>query len=113
MIANTPEPPYYAVVFTSVRTDADAAGYAKMAQRMLELAAEQPGFLGAESARNEIGITISYWQNLDAIRQWKANSEHLLAQALGRSTWYRDFKARICLVERDYGFSQPTKTDLQ
>ncbi len=106
MIANTPEPPYYAVIFTSVRTDADAAGYAKMAQRMLDLAAVQPGFLGAESARNEIGITVSYWQSLDAIRQWKANSEHLPAQALGRSTWYREFKTRICLVERDYGFNR-------
>lgn len=107
MIANTPEPPYYAVIFTSVRTDADTNGYAKMAQRMLDLAATQPGFLGAESVRNETGITVSYWRNLEAIRHWKANSEHLIAQTLGRSIWYREFKLRICLVERDYGFHQP------
>ncbi|SNS42348.1 Heme-degrading monooxygenase HmoA [Noviherbaspirillum humi] len=100
-IANTPAPPYYAVIFTSIRTDADQ-GYADMAARMVELAARQPGFLGMESVRQEVGITVSYWKDLESIRAWKANAEHLQAQQLGRSTWYSAFKTRICKVERDY-----------
>lgn len=102
MIANTPAPPYYAVIFSSVRTETDD-GYEAMALRMLELAARQPGFLGAESARNELGITVSYWESLDAIRQWKAHAEHQIAQRLGRERWYQAYKTRICKVERDYG----------
>lgn len=74
------------------------------ADRMVELAAGQPGFLGVESAREGIGITVSYWESLEAIRQWKANTEHLAAQELGRKQWYTAYKTRICLVERDYGF---------
>lgn len=104
MIAKTPVPPYYAVIFTSVRTNIDE-GYELTADRMAALAAEQPGFLGVESARNEIGITVSYWESLDAIRHWKAHAEHLTAQQLGRTKWYASYKTRICLVERDYGFS--------
>ena len=73
-----------------------------MAEHMVELAARQPGFLGVESAREELGITVSYWESLDAIRQWKAHAEHLVAQKLGREKWYRAYKTRICLVERDY-----------
>ncbi len=103
MIAKTPAPPYYAVIFTSVRT-ADDNGYAEMADRMAELAAQQPGYLGIESARNEVGITVSYWESLDAIRHWKANIEHLVAQRLGREKWYSAYKTRVCLVERDYGW---------
>lgn len=103
MIAKTPAPPYYAVIFTSVRTEGDN-GYAEMADRMAELAAQQPGYLGIESARNEVGITISYWESLDAIRHWKANIEHLVAQRLGREKWYSAYKTRVCLVERDYGW---------
>ena len=103
MIAETPAPPYYAVIFTSVRTESDN-GYAEMADRMAELAAQQPGYLGMESARNEVGITISYWESLDAIRHWKANIEHLVAQRLGREKWYSTYKTRVCLVERDYGW---------
>ena len=103
MIAKTPAPPYYAVIFTSVRTESDN-GYAEMADRMAELAAQQPGYLGIESARNEVGITISYWESLDAIRHWKANIEHLVAQRLGREKWYSAYKTRVCLVERDYGW---------
>lgn len=103
MIAKTPAPPYYAVIFTSVRTESDN-GYAEMADRMAELAAQQPGYLGIESARNEVGITISYWESLDAIRRWKANIEHLVAQRLGREKWYSAYKTRVCLVERDYGW---------
>lgn len=102
MIAPTPEPPYYAVIFTSVRTDGDA-GYGAMAERMDALAREQPGYLGVESAREGIGITVSYWRNLESIRAWKANAEHLFAQQAGRSTWYSDYRVRIAKVERDYG----------
>lgn len=75
-----------------------------MAERMVELAKEQPGFLGIESARQEIGITVSYWESLEAIKQWKQNSDHLVAQQLGRTKWYESYKVRICLVERSYEF---------
>ncbi|HRI61866.1 MAG TPA: antibiotic biosynthesis monooxygenase, partial [Saprospiraceae bacterium] len=98
MIAKTPAPPYYAVIFSSIRTEGDN-GYGNMAEHMVELAAKQPGFLGVESARDEIGITVSYWESLEAIRQWKANAEHLVAQRLGREKWYSAYKTRICLVE--------------
>lgn len=101
-IANTPEPPYYAVIFTSILNDGDN-GYSKMAARMMELAAQQPGFLGLESVRQDVGITVSYWSNLEAISHWKQNSEHLVAQQYGRSQWYADFRIRISKVERDYG----------
>ena len=103
MIASTPAPPYYAVIFTSLRTAVDD-GYGDMAGRMVALAQGQPGFLGVESARDGLGITVSYWESLEAIRNWKRNSEHLLAQQFGREKWYTSFKTRICLVERDYGF---------
>ena len=101
-IANTPTPPYYSVIFTSVRSDVDK-GYADVAARMVELAEQQPGFLGAESARNEVGITVSYWQDLESIKNWKANTEHIEAQKNGRKLWYKTFKVRIAKVERDYG----------
>ena len=100
-IANTPEPPYYAVIFTSLQTD-DLDGYAHTAARMLELAAEQPGYLGVESAREGVGITISYWADLESIRRWKTQADHLQAQRMGRDQWYSDYKTRIALVERDY-----------
>lgn len=102
MIAQTPKPPYYAVIFTSVRTDIDE-GYAQMADKMVRLAAEQPGFLGMESARDGLGITVSYWDSLEAIKNWKNNLEHLAAQKLGHEKWYSSFKTRISKVERDYG----------
>ena len=102
-IAQTPAPPYYAVIFTSTRTDGDK-GYGAMAGAMVELAAKQPGFLGIESAREGLGITVSYWENLEAIAAWKQVAAHLAAQRLGRETWYEAFKVRICLVERDYDF---------
>jgi heme-degrading monooxygenase HmoA len=102
-IADTPKPPYYAVIFTSILTAGDN-GYGKMAGRMMELAAQQPGFLGVESVRQDIGITVSYWSSLEAISHWKQNSEHLVAQKHGRSQWYADFRIRISKVERDYGF---------
>ncbi|WP_447528479.1 antibiotic biosynthesis monooxygenase family protein [Vreelandella sp. TE19] len=100
-IAATPKPPYYAVVFTSIRTD-DEQGYAEMAARMMELAAEQPGFLGVESAREEVGVTVSYWADIESIKAWKAHAEHQEAQRLGHAKWYAQFKTRIAKVERDY-----------
>ncbi|MCB0542249.1 MAG: antibiotic biosynthesis monooxygenase [Saprospiraceae bacterium] len=102
MIAKTPSPPYYAVIFTSLRTEVEE-DYNVTADRMVELAAGQPGFLGVESARSGTGITVSYWESLDAMRHWKANAEHLIAQKKGRERWYSAYKTRICLVERDYG----------
>ena len=104
MIAKTPAPPYYAVIFTSLRTDTDA-GYEEMAEEMVRLAAIQSGYLGHESARSGLGITISYWESLEAIRAWKVNSDHLIAQRYGREKWYSAFKTRIALVERDYGMN--------
>ena len=103
MIAHTPEAPYYAVIFTSVRTEGDN-GYAEMADRMVELAQQQYGFLGVESARNEVGITVSYWRDLESIKRWKEHAEHSFAREKGRSEWYKSFKTRIAKVERDYGF---------
>lgn len=100
--ANTPKPPYYAVIFTSLRTEGDD-GYGEMAERMVVLASQQPGFLGVESARESVGITVSYWQSLEAIAAWKANLEHREAQKLGRERWYSTFRVRICKVEREYG----------
>lgn len=100
-IANTPAPPYYAVIFTSLRTEGDN-GYDAMSDRMVELARQQPGFLGFESARDGVGITVSYWSDLESIRNWKANAEHLEAQRLGHQKWYAAFKTRIAKVERDY-----------
>lgn len=103
-IATTPEPPYYAVIFTSSRTEGDQ-GYGHMADRMVELAREQPGFLGVESARGAdgFGITVSYWTSEDAIRNWKANAEHRIAQETGKSRWYADYQLRVAKVERAYG----------
>lgn len=101
-IAKTPKPPYYAVIFTSIKNK-DADGYDEMSDRMVELARQQPGFLGVEAARNEIGITISYWESEAAILNWKKNTEHLLAQQLGKEKWYAQYQVRVCKVEREYG----------
>ncbi len=103
LIARTPATPYYAVIFTSVRNSGDD-GYSDMAVEMEELARKQDGFLGVESARNNVGITVSYWQSEEAIRNWKANARHLFAQQQGRDKWYQTYKVRICRVERDYTF---------
>jgi len=102
LIAKTPRPPYYAVIFSSHRT-AKLDGYAETAARMLALAAEQPGFLGVESVREDLGITISYWSDLESIKKWKAHAEHRVAQEMGKERWYSRYKTRIALVERDYG----------
>ena len=103
MIAATPRPPYYAVIFSSLRTGVDE-GYGNAAERMVQLASEQPGYLGMESVRDGLGITVSYWQSLEAIAAWRAQGEHSEARAKGRRDWYAAFKVRICKVERDYGF---------
>ena len=103
MIADTLETPYYAVIFTSLKSDTDE-GYQAMAAEMEELAKQQDGYLGIESARSEIGITVSYWKSLEAIKNWKANTQHLNAQKQGREKWYAHYKVRICKVERDYEF---------
>jgi heme-degrading monooxygenase HmoA len=103
MIASTPAPPYYAVIFTTIRTDLDE-GYAQTAEKMVKLAETIPGYLGHESARDGLGITISYWRDLEAIRKWKDHSEHLIAQKLGKEKWYKAYKTRIARVERDYDF---------
>jgi len=101
-IARTPEPPYTAVVFTSTRTSGDH-GYARMAERMDALAAEQPGYLGHESARSDdVGITVSYWVDEEAAAAWKRVAEHVVAQRGGQTTWYTDYTVRIATVERDY-----------
>ena len=101
-IAGTPEPPYVAVIFTSLRTAGDN-GYAAMNRRMEQLAAEQPGYLGIEAARDELGITVSYWADEDAARAWKQVTEHLVAQQRGREVWYLDYRVRVAVVQRDYG----------
>ena len=101
--------PYYAVIFTSVRTAVDD-GYGVMSDRMMELAVNQPGFLGVDSAREEVGITVSYWTSLEAIKQWKANAEHIIAQKTGREKWYHSFTTRICRVEKEYSFQQQDQT---
>jgi len=95
--------PYFAVIFTSVQSK-NIHGYAEMADLMETLAKQQSGFLGMESARNEVGITVSYWQNLESIKNWKANLNHLNAQQKGREQWYSFYKVRICKVEREYEF---------
>lgn len=105
MIAKTPQPPYYAVIFTSIREEGEN-GYAQTAAEMVALAATQPGFLGVESARNDIGITVSYWDSLEAIRNWKQHTDHLLVQQKGRDLFYSSYKTRISKVERDYGFEK-------
>jgi heme-degrading monooxygenase HmoA len=101
--ATTPEPPYYAVIFTSQRTEGDH-DYEAMAQAMFELALKQPGCLGAESVRDVggLGITVAYFTDVSAIHAWKQNSEHLVAQRLGKERWYSHYELRVAKVERAY-----------
>ena len=105
--AQTPQPPYYAVIFTSTRTGVDE-GYDAMSDKMVEMAAQQPGFLGVESARGEdgLGITVSYWESEEAIANWRANVEHRVAQATGRTKWYDEFVNRVANVERSNRFER-------
>ena len=103
-ISTLPDPPYYAVIFTSYKAEYDE-GYSKTAQHMLELAALQPGYLGVDSAReNSTGITVSYWRDEASIHQWKQQLEHQQAQQLGRTQWYEEYSVRIAKVERSYSF---------
>ena len=99
------KPPYYAVIFTSVRTEVEQ-GYAEMANLMVDMAKQQESFMGVESARNEIGITVSYWKDLESIKNWKSNLDHLQAQRMGKQKWYESYKVRIALVEREYDFEK-------
>jgi heme-degrading monooxygenase HmoA len=111
-MAKTPKPPYYAVVFTSERTPGDN-GYNEMSDEMERLASEQKGFLGIESAREQdgVGITVSYWDSLEAIKNWKENERHRLAQYRGKTEWYQSFSTRICKVERDTLFEKDPQVD--
>ena len=104
-IARTPEPPYYAVIFTSLQTG-DLEGYDEASERMLELAAAMPGYLGVEAAREGVGITVSYWADLESIAAWKRQAEHLEVQGNGRRRWYSHYATRIARVERAYGFER-------
>lgn len=105
MISRTPNPPYYAVIFSTIRTNIEE-GYEETAQQMEELAKQQEGYLGIESAKGSIGITVSYWESLEAITKWKNNIEHTVARNKGRALWYQYYKLRICKVERDYDFEK-------
>lgn len=105
-LAVAPPIPYYAVIFSTVQTD-DLDGYEATAARIEELAAEQPGYLGIESARSDIGITVSYWTDEAAIAEWKANVEHTLARESGRARWYDRYVLRVARVERQYDWSRP------
>ncbi len=100
-VAKTPTPPYYAVIFTSTRTDGDK-GYAAIAEEVVQLAEKQPGFLGAESVRDaeKVGITVSYWDSLESIQKFKAVAKHVEAQKRSRE-WYSEFRLRVCKVEKD------------
>jgi heme-degrading monooxygenase HmoA len=113
-LAATPTPPYTAVIFSSIRTSVEGGGdqgYGVMAGRMEELAAQQPGYLGIEWARaaeeGGTNITVSYWADDDAARAWKKVAEHTVAQERGKTTWYADYRVRVCTVERDYGHPSP------
>ncbi len=105
MIAKTPEPPYYAVIFTTIRTNVDE-NYEATAHQMELLAKQQEGYLGIDSARSEVGITVSYWKSLEAISNWKNNLEHTVAREKGRAVWYQQYQLRICKVERAYEFTK-------
>jgi heme-degrading monooxygenase HmoA len=105
-LATTPPPPYYAVIFTSLRRERPGDGYEPTAARMFELARRQPGFLGVDTARAEIGITVSYWRDEESIARWKRDEEHRLAQQQGRDRWYESFEVRVARVERTYSFTR-------
>jgi len=105
MIARTPKPPYYAVIFTSIRSEKEE-GYSEMSRLMLEEVAKMEGFLGVESASGVVGITVSYWTDIKAIKAWKIMPKHQEAQETGKKRWYDNYKVRIAFVERDYEFEK-------
>jgi heme-degrading monooxygenase HmoA len=108
MFADMPEPPYVAVIFTSQHTGDDAAGYGEMAERMMRLAAQQPGYIGIETAhdRSGLGITVSYWATENDAVAWKAVTDHLGAQRLGRERWYSGYITRVAVVGRQYAYTR-------
>jgi heme-degrading monooxygenase HmoA len=101
---------YYAVIFTSKHSKS-IKGYNEMSEKMVKLAMQQKGFLGIESARNEVGITVSYWESLDAIKKWKQQTDHLEAQNKGKTDWYSWYNVKICKVEQEYEFGHESKTN--
>jgi heme-degrading monooxygenase HmoA len=107
-LATTPQPPYYAVIFSSVRTSQDDQGYAAAADRMAQLASEQPGYLGVDSVRDAtgVGITVSYWSSEAAISAWRRHAEHTIVREQGRKSWYVEYELRVAKVERAYGFKR-------
>ena len=107
-LATTPQPPYYAVIFSSVRTGHDDQGYAAAADRMVQLASEQPGYLGVDSVRDAtgVGITVSYWSSEEAISAWRRHAEHTIVREQGRKSWYEEYELRVAKVERAYGFKR-------
>lgn len=113
--AATPEPPYYAVIFTSQRNAEDSEGYARMAAAMAALAAQQPGYLGEESARDAqgVGITVSYWRDEASIHAWKRVAAHAEAQRQGRANWYEDYVVRVARVERAYSLENSFEAGLR
>lgn len=108
LFARLPAPPYYSVIFSSLRSEGDQH-YGRMAERMVELAAQQPGYLGVESARGAdgFGITVSYWSDLASIQAWKTQAEHQIAQETGKARWYEHYEVRIARVERAYAKVSP------
>jgi heme-degrading monooxygenase HmoA len=107
-LATTPEPPYYAVIFSSVRTAQDDQGYGSAADRMMQLASDQPGYLGVDSVRDAtgVGITVSYWSSEAAISAWRRHAEHTIVREQGRKSWYEKYELRVAKVERAYGFKR-------
>ena len=108
--ARPPEPPYYAVIFTSVRTPGDQ-GYADRAEEMVRLAADQPGFLGIDSARGAdgLGITVSYWRDEESVAGWRDQADHAVTRADGRARWYESFTVHVVKVERSYDFHRESR----
>jgi heme-degrading monooxygenase HmoA len=113
-VSGTPDPPYYAVIFTSRRGE-EPDGYGEMSERMVELASREPGFLGIESVREgAVGITVSYWASLEAIEAWRKHAEHRVAQRMGRERWYDEYSIRVARVERAWRFvrsAEPSSQD--
>ena len=107
MFADTPKPPYYAVIFSSLQSE-DTQGYDEMTSRMQELASKQPGYLGFESAREGLGLAVSYWKDEASMLNWKENAVHQSAQKMGRKQWYARYKVRVAKVERDYSDREST-----
>jgi heme-degrading monooxygenase HmoA len=104
MIVKTPDPPYYTVIFTSVRTEVDE-GYSEMNEALWLDAQKLPGFIGAEAFRDEdrFGVTVLYFKDLETIHEWSKYQKHLRAKEMGKQKWYSDYRVRIAKVEREYG----------